>query len=136
MNDSLTNIKKKLSELADSFRRNNIRIDRIAEEPGETWVEHERKVQYLLKEELGINDVVTRHAHRVKAYSDEKENNKKLRPRTVVCKVLSFVDNNKTLKKSCCLKWTTHYVSKDFETSLLKTFMGKGKKFKKERQST
>ena len=62
-----------------------MRIDGIAEEPGETWEECERKVQRLLSEELDINDVVIERAHRVKAYSPEKKNSKKLKPRTAVC---------------------------------------------------
>ena len=36
-NDSLTHIKNKLTELEGRSSRNNIRIDGIAEEPGETW---------------------------------------------------------------------------------------------------
>ena len=37
VNDSLVAIRNKLTELEDRSRRNNIQIDRIAEEPGETW---------------------------------------------------------------------------------------------------
>ena len=36
VNDSLTDIRNKLTELKDRLRRNNIRTDGIAEEPGET----------------------------------------------------------------------------------------------------
>ena len=36
VNDSLTDIRNTLSELGDRSRRNNIRIDGIAEKPGET----------------------------------------------------------------------------------------------------
>ena len=45
MNDSLTDMRNKLTELEDKSRRNNMRIDGIAEEPGETWEKCERKVQ-------------------------------------------------------------------------------------------
>ena len=37
VNDSLTGIRNKLTELEDRSRRNKIRIDGTAEEPGETW---------------------------------------------------------------------------------------------------
>ena len=114
VNDSLADIRNKLTELEDRSRRNNIRIDRIAEEPGETWEECERKVHRLLSEELDINDVVIERAHRVKAYSHEKKNSKKLRSRTIVCKLLSFVDKARILKNSHRLKGTTYYVNKDF----------------------
>ena len=66
VNDSLTDIRNKLTELEDKSRRNNKRIDGIAEEPGETCDECERKVQRLLSGELDINDVVIERPHRVK----------------------------------------------------------------------
>ena len=50
MNDSLTEIRNKLTELEDSSRRHNIRVDGKAEESGETWEEYERKFQRLLSE--------------------------------------------------------------------------------------
>ena len=119
VNDSLTDIRNKLTELEDRSRRNNIRIDGIAEEPGETWEECERKVHRLLSEELDINDVVIERAHRVKAYSHEKKNSKKLRSRTIVCKLLSFVDKARILKNSHRLKGTTYYVNEDFSKETL-----------------
>ena len=48
MNDSLADIRNKLTELEDRSRRNNIQIDGIAEEPGETWEKCEKKVHRLL----------------------------------------------------------------------------------------
>ena len=50
VNDSLTDIRNKLTELEDSSRRQNIRIDGKAEESGETWEECEMKFQSLLSE--------------------------------------------------------------------------------------
>ena len=66
VNDSLADIRNKLTELEDRSRRNNIRIDGIAEKPGETREECERKVHRFFGEELDINDVVTERAHRAK----------------------------------------------------------------------
>ena len=54
VNDSLTDIRNKLTELEDWSRRNNIRIDEIAEEPEETWEQCDKEVQHLLSEELDI----------------------------------------------------------------------------------
>ena len=119
VNYSLTDIRNKLTELEDRSRRNNIRIDGIAEEPGKTWEEFARKVHRLLSEELDINDVVIERAHRVKAYSHEKKNSKKLRSRAVVSKLLSFADKARTLKNSHLLKGTTCYVNKDFSKETL-----------------
>ena len=119
VNDSLTDIRNKLTELKDRSRRNNIRIGGIAEEPGETWDEYERKVQRLLSEELDINDVVTERAHRVKVNSPEKKNSKKIRSRTVVCKLPSFVDKARIIKNSHRLKGTSYYVNEDFSKETL-----------------
>ena len=66
VNDSLMGIRSKLTEFESRSKRNNIWIDRIAVEPGETREECEWKVQHLLSEELDINDVVIEHSHRVK----------------------------------------------------------------------
>ena len=63
VNDSLAGIRNKLTELEDRSRRNNIQTDGIAEEPGETWEEYERKVHRLLSKELDINDLVIESAH-------------------------------------------------------------------------
>ena len=119
VNDSLADIRNKLSELEDRSRRNNIRIDGIAEEPGETWEECERKVHRLLSKELDIKDVVIERAHRVKAYSHENKNSKKLRSRTTVCKLFSFVDKARILKNSHRLKEATYYVNEDFSKETL-----------------
>ena len=119
VNDSLTDVRNNLTELEDRSRRNNILIDGIAEEPGETWEKCERKVQRLLSEELDINDVVIERAHRVRAYSHEKKNSKKLRSRTIVCKLLSFVDKAIILKNSHRLRGTTYYVNEDFSKEKL-----------------
>ena len=119
VNDSLMDIRNKLTELEDRSRRNNVRIDGIAEEPGETWEQCERKVQRLLSEELDINYVAIERAHRVRAYSHKKKNSKKLRSRTIVCKLLSFVDKARILKNSHRLKGTTYYVNEDFSKETL-----------------
>ena len=119
VNDSLADIRDKLTELEDRSRRNNMRIDGIAQEPGETWEERRRKVHRLLSEELHINDVFIERAHGVKAYSHEKKNSKKLRSRTIVCKLLSFADKARILKNSYRLKGSTYYVNEDFSKEIL-----------------
>ena len=88
------------------------------EEPGETWEECERKVHCLLSEELNTNNVVIECTHRIKVYSHEKKN-KKLRSRTIVCKLFSFVDKARILKNSHRLKGTTYYVNEDFSKETL-----------------
>ena len=135
VNDSLTEIINKWTELEDRLRRNNVGIDGIAEEPGETWEECDRKVQRLLSEELDINHVVIERAHRVKGYSHEKKNSKKLRSSTIVCKLLSFVHKARILNNSHRLKGNTYYVNEDFSKETLaywKELWEKVKALKKE----
>ena len=77
------------------------------------------KKSSVFNEEIDINDVVIERAHRVKAYSAEKKNSKKLRPREVVYKRLSFVDKARILKNNHHLKVSTHYVNEDFSKETL-----------------
>ena len=52
-------------------------------------------------------------------YSPEKKNSKKIRPRTVVCKLLSFVDKERIIKNTHHLKGTSYYVNEDFSKETL-----------------
>ena len=121
MNDNLADIKNKLIELEDRLRSNNIRIDETSEEAWETWEECERKVQWLFSEELDVKDVVIEYAraHRAQAYSPENKNSKKLRPMTVVYKLLSCVDKARTLKNIHRLKGASYYTNKEFSKETL-----------------
>ena len=52
-------------------------------------------------------------------YSPEKKNSKKIRPRTVVCKLLNFVDKERIIKNTHRLKGTSYYVNEDFSKETL-----------------
>ena len=45
---------RKIVELEDRSRRNNLPIDRITEKENETWDECEQEVQSLIKDKMGI----------------------------------------------------------------------------------
>ena len=64
--DEMTELKTKVSELEDRSRRNNLRFDGISEEKNETWEDCERKVENLLKNKLGIEGIKIERAHRTK----------------------------------------------------------------------
>ena len=127
LEERVNNVEEKMCKVKEDLKEiyeyqidpDNIRIDGIADEPGETWEEYKRRVQRSLSEEFDINNLVIERAHRAKSYSLEKKNSKKLRPRTVVCKLLNFVDKARILKNSYCLKRTSNYVSKDFSKETL-----------------
>ena len=58
------NINKKLIELEDRSRRNNIHIDRIVKTPNETREECEIKVQQMFKMKMGIKEnIEIDHCH-------------------------------------------------------------------------
>ena len=95
LNNSLTDIRNKLTELEEGRERIIF-------------------FQRLLSEELDINDVVIEPAHRVKTYTPRKKISKKLRARTIVSKLLSFVDKARIIKNSHRLKGALQYVNKDF----------------------
>ena len=127
LEERVNNVEEKMCKVKEDLKEiyeyqidpDNIRIDGIADEPGETWEECKRRVQRSLSEEFDINNLVIERAHTAKSYSLEKKNSKKLRPRTVVCKLLNFVDKARILKNSYCLKRTSNYVSKDFSKETL-----------------
>ena len=104
-------IQHKLVELGDSSRRNNLRIDGIEEEEGETWEISKAKATKVFKEKLGIDkDIMIELAHRTKRnYKDED----KKRPRTVL-RLANFKDENIILKNVNKLKGSDVYVNENF----------------------
>ena len=83
-----------LIELEDRSRRNNIRIDEIEEEQYETWDRCEEMVQKVIKDKLGIEDEVEiNRCHRMKkSRKDQSNNERNSRPRTIICRLLTFKD--------------------------------------------
>ena len=58
---------RKIVELEDRSRRNNLRIDGITEKENETWDECKQEVQSLIKDKLGIaENIVIERVHRIK----------------------------------------------------------------------
>ena len=63
--DFITKTKKKLVDLEDRSRRNNLRFDGFQEEANEAWEESDSIVADCVKEKLGIEeDILTERAHR------------------------------------------------------------------------
>ena len=56
---------KKLTDLEDRSRTNNLRIDGVEEENGESWDDCERKVKEIFMNKLELeNDIIIERAHR------------------------------------------------------------------------
>ena len=61
--DFITKIKKKLADLEDRSRRNNLRFDGFQEETNETWEESESIITDFAKEKLGIEEDILIQEH-------------------------------------------------------------------------
>ena len=60
-------VEKKITDLEDCSRRNNLRKDGVAEEIGETWDDCERKVKEIFLDKLELeNDIIIERPHRAK----------------------------------------------------------------------
>ena len=95
-------IQYKSTELEDRSRRNNLRIDAIEEEEGETREIYEAKVTKVFKEKLGIEkEIIIERAHRTKRNYKDKD---KKSPRTIVLRLANFKDKNIILKNVNKLK--------------------------------
>ena len=105
-------IHHKLVEVEDRSRRNNLRIDSIEEEEGETWEISKAKATKVFKENLGIDkDIIIEQAHRTKRNYKDKD---KKRPRTVLLRLANFKDKSIILKNVNQLKGSDVYINEDF----------------------
>ena len=95
-------------ELEDRSRRNNLRINGIAEYQNESWHECEEKVLEVIKEKLEIQDPIeTDRCHRMGKH-------KRNRPRTIIFKLNKFKDKQKILRNAINLKDTGIFIYEDF----------------------
>ena len=89
-----------------------LRIDDIEKEEGETWVISEAKATKVFKEKLGIDkDIMIERAYRTKRNYKDKD---KKRPRTTVLRLPNFRDKSITLKYVNKLKGSDLYINEDF----------------------
>ena len=100
---------RKRVELEYRWRRNNLRINGITEKENATWDKCEQEVQLLIKDKLEIaENIVIEQAHRVK----KKENSENPgKPRTVVCRFLSYKDKTNILKNAKKLKGKNIFIN-------------------------
>ena len=98
---------ERIDYLEDQSRRNNLRIDGIEEDQGETWEHVAEKVKGLVRNKIGIQgEVPIERAHRVgKPFGD--------RPRTIVARFRNFPDKDNILKNASKLKGSSLYINED-----------------------
>ena len=101
-------VSSKLIELEDRSRRNNLRIDGIAEDQNESWHECEEKVLEVIKGKLEIQDPIEiDRCHRMGKH-------KRNRPRTIIFKLNKFKDKQKILRNARNLKDTGIFIYEYF----------------------
>ena len=72
----LENFYNKLVDLEDRSRRNNLRIDGIAEGENESWEQCKEKLQNISKEKLALDNVHIERAYQVKNKRNQTQNNR------------------------------------------------------------
>ena len=110
---SIDDQRGKLTYLENQSRRNNLRIDGIPEEEGETWETSEQKVKEAIKNKLRLQiDVNIERTHRVgKRLSNRGRSDK---PRTIVCRLRDWKQKEPILKVSTTVKTRGIFVNEDF----------------------
>ena len=119
---------RKIVDLEDRSRKNNLRIDGISEKENETWDECEQEVQLLIKDKLGIaENIVIERAHRIKKKGNSGNPGK---PRTIECRFLNYQDKTNILKK---LKGKNIFINEDFSHETMELRKELWEKVKKRR---
>ena len=111
-NTELQKLQKKITDLEDRTRRNNLRIDGIQENENESWSDCEAKVKKLFSDSLKVKDVEIQRVHRV---GKKKEN----RPRTIVMKLLRWKDKEMIMVNVRKLKGKYVFINEDFSIETL-----------------
>ncbi|XP_065677498.1 uncharacterized protein LOC136092854 [Hydra vulgaris] len=106
-NTDYVKIKSKLREMKDRSRRNNLRVDGLKENEGETWIDSKLKVSKVFEKHLGLTNIKIERAHRTGQRDLSKQ-------RTIVLKLLDYKDKVEILKKTSQLKGKNIYINKDF----------------------
>ena len=123
---------KKVAELEDRSRRNNLRFDGIKEDEKETWEVSEEKIRTILENELELasENIVIERAHRSgKLFYDDGGRNYK---RTIVVKFLNYKVKDQVLTKFREKKlWNKDiFINEDFSEYTLELRKGLFKKAK------
>ena len=102
---------KKLVDLEDRSRRNNLRIDGVKESKGETWEQCEQKVKAIFNGQLRIEEEIEiDRAHRIEKNPGRNDD----RPSTIVLRCTRYKQKEKIRKLAKRLKGTGIYINDDY----------------------
>ena len=102
----LEEIKRKLIDIEDRSRRNNLRIDGVSEDQEETWEDTKKKVQNIIVSHFG-EEVKLERVHRTGAKTPGCN-------RTIVAQFSSWTEKSSILNNSSALKNTNISIYEDF----------------------
>ena len=105
---------EKLAELEDRSSRDNLCVDGINEEKGETWEMCETKVKNSFQEKLEIHEDIIERAHRTKGQRTRSITTDKKQPRTIVVKLGNYKDKSTIFRKVYKLKGSDIFIKEVF----------------------
>ncbi|CAM4611528.1 unnamed protein product [Leuciscus chuanchicus] len=114
--EELDKMATKLDFIENQSRRNNLIVDGISEERGESWDVSEKKIKDMLFSKMGLNDnnIEIEQAHRIGQHQEGG------RPRQIIVKLLRFKDKQTILSSAKKLKGTRIYINEDFSEAVMK----------------
>ena len=121
-------LRERLRDVEDRFRRDNLRIDGIAEVENETWEPAEQILQNLFNEKQQLENISVERAHGV----GKKEKNNK---RTIVLKLASFKYKLKIISEARKLKDTNININEEYSKEILEIRKEKWKEVKELRMN-
>ena len=124
--------------LFDSLLTNvNSRIDGIPEEPDETWEDTESKAKVALESKLNLPfKVEIERAHRTgKVNRRSDDNASSTRPRTVICRLVSWKQKDPILKAARIVKPDGMFVNEDLAAETLQRRKDQLPKLKQAKQA-
>ena len=115
----------------------NSRIDRIPEEPDETWEDTESKAKVALESKLNLPfKVEIERAHRTgKVNRRSDDNASSTRPRTVICRLVSWKQKDPILKAARIVKPDGMFVNEDLAAETLQRRKDQLPKLKQAKQA-
>lgn len=121
--DSLQEATDKLADQTDYLenqsRRNNIRVDGVAELPNESWEATELKVRDTLVSKLGFSNTEAANFHVERAHRTGKPRSGTNTARSIVVKLNSYKDREAIIKRARERRPTGIYFNEDLSTRVL-----------------
>ena len=111
----ISDLIEKLDSQKDYSRKKNIRIDGILESSSENNEQTHFKVNQVLKNKMGLDNVKIDVAHRI-----PNRNSNSTSPRTIIARLSNELDRDSIMKSTRKLKQTGIFINEDFCENTMK----------------